>query len=353
MNLVSNWFKRQMSNPQIVFLAIAVLFVFFFVYFFGGILSPFLASIVVAYILEGSVKRLQKYKLPRSLSIAVVMIVFVTIIAFIMIWLVPILTKQISQLLRQLPLIINAAQNVLLELPLKYPDLVSVEQVSDLVRTITNEIGQYGERFLTFSLASFRNIVTLMLFLFIVPIMVFFLLKDKNKIIGWGSNFLPNEHELAKNVWTESNLQISNYIRGKILEIMIVGSVSIITFIILGLDYAILLGVMVGFSVIIPYVGAVIITIPVYLIAWFQWGPSQEFVYLAVAYLVIQVLDGNLLVPVLFSEVVNLHPIAIIVSVLFFGGLWGVWGIFFAIPLATIVQAIIRSWPKDSQTTPG
>jgi putative permease len=62
-------------------------------------------------------------------------------------------------------------------------------------------------------------------------------------------------------------------------------------------------------------------------------------------YGLIQFLDGNLLVPLLFSEVVNLHPVAIIVAVVFFGSLWGVWGVFFAIPLATLVQAILKAWP--------
>jgi putative permease len=63
------------------------------------------------------------------------------------------------------------------------------------------------------------------------------------------------------------------------------------------------------------------------------------------AYLVIQVLDGNVLVPLLFSEAVNLHPVAIVIAVLFFGGVWGLWGVFFAIPLATMVNALLSAWP--------
>jgi len=108
-----------------------------------------------------------------------------------------------------------------------------------------------------------------------------------------------------------------------------------------------LLAVLVGLSVLIPYVGAAVVTIPVILIAWFQWGWSGDFIYVVTIYLVIQALDGNLLVPLLFSEVVNIHPVAIIVAVLFFGGLWGVWGVFFAIPLATLVHAVLVAWPKS------
>jgi putative permease len=96
----------------------------------------------------------------------------------------------------------------------------------------------------------------------------------------------------------------------------------------------------------VPYIGAVVVTVPVILVAWFQWGWSPEFIWLGVAYTVVQALDGNILVPLLFSEVVNLHPVAIIVAVLVFGGLWGFWGVFFAIPLATLVHAILIAWPR-------
>ncbi|WP_368165876.1 AI-2E family transporter, partial [Aeromonas sp. R9-1] len=110
-----------------------------------------------------------------------------------------------------------------------------------------------------------------------------------------------------------------------------------------------LLAVAVGFSVLIPYIGAVVVTVPVAMVGLFQWGLTPEFAWLMILYLVIQALDGNVLVPVLFSEAVNLHPVAIIVAVLFFGGLWGFWGVFFAIPLATLVKAVLNVWPKRDE----
>ena len=117
----------------------------------------------------------------------------------------------------------------------------------------------------------------------------------------------------------------------------------------MGLNFSLLLSFLVGISVIIPFVGAIAVTLPVALIAYFQWGVAAQFWYLLLAYQIIQILDGNALVPILFSEVVNLHPVAIIVAVLFFGGLWGVWGVFFAIPLATLVQAVINAWPAQAE----
>ena len=158
-------------------------------------------------------------------------------------------------------------------------------------------------------------------------------------------SILPKRRTVMNKIWVEMNQQIANYVRGKVLEIIIVAIVSCVSFLILGLNYAILLGVIVGLSVIIPYVGAIFVTAPVMLIGFFQWGWSSELLYLAIVYLIIQGLDGNVLVPLLFSEAVNLHPVAIILAVIVFGGLWGFWGVFFAIPLATLIKAVCNAWP--------
>ncbi len=127
---------------------------------------------------------------------------------------------------------------------------------------------------------------------------------------------------------------------------------SYVTFAVLELRYSVLLAVAVGFSVLIPYIGAAVVTVPVAIVALFQWGVTPEFYYLLIAYGIIQALDGNVLVPVLFSEAVNLHPVAIIVAVLVFGGLWGFWGVFFAIPLATLVKAVWKALPSIDEEPP-
>lgn len=174
--------------------------------------------------------------------------------------------------------------------------------------------------------------------------MMFFMLKDKHLLLQHVSRFLPNQRRLIIQVGQEMNGQIINYIRGKVIEILIVGTVSVVTFLLMDLRYALLLGILVGFSVLIPYIGAAVVTIPIAAVALFQWGVSPDFWYIMIVYFIIQALDGNLLVPILFSEAVNLHPLYIIIAVLFFGGLWGFWGVFFAIPLATLVNALFRAW---------
>ena len=221
----------------------------------------------------------------------------------------------------------------------------------ELNANIRDSLSELGESVLSFSLASMPAVITILVYLILVPLMIFFFLKDKKIVMEWVTNFLPKERHLVNEVWVEMDAQIGNYVRGKFNEILIVGAASYIAFVILGLNYAFLLAMIVGLSVLIPYIGAAIVTLPVALVGYFQWGLSSDynFTWLMVSYFVIQFLDGNVLVPILFSEAVNLHPLAIIVAILVFGGLWGFWGIFFAIPLATLVKALINVWPINEE----
>jgi putative permease len=199
------------------------------------------------------------------------------------------------------------------------------------------------------TLSSVIGIITLVVYIVLVPLLVFFFLKDKAIILDWARSYLPRERGLASGVWREVDTQLGNFIRGKFWEILLVGGASYVTFVFMGLDFAVLLGFLVGVSVLVPYLGAVVVTFPVALVAYFQFGWSSDLVWILIAYGIIQLLDGNVLVPILFSEAVNLHPIAIIVAVLFFGGIWGFWGVFFAIPLAILLQSVLRAWAGQTE----
>ncbi|MBT8128897.1 MAG: AI-2E family transporter [Gammaproteobacteria bacterium] len=339
------WYDRNLSNPQSVILVLMILLGTIIVLYWGDILAPVLASMVIAYALEGIVRRLNNVGTPRILAVIFTVFVFVTSLLIILLGLVPLVARQLTSFVRDFPYILDKIQQRIIALPERYP-LISDMQVNEVITTINNELVAFGQKAVSYSLASAGNLFTMMVYLIVIPLLVFFMLKDKNKIITWLTRFLPKEHGLAYKVWKDVDIKMGNYIRGKLLEIMIVGVAAYIPFELMGLNYAATLSLFIGLSVIIPYVGAIAVTIPVALIAWFQWGPGDSFLYVMIIYLIIQALDANVLVPLLFSEVVNMHPVAIIISVLVFGGLWGVWGVFFAIPLATLVQAVINAWPR-------
>ncbi len=339
--LFIRWFKRNFSNPQAVILAVLLVGGFLAIYLMGQILMPLLVATVFAYLLEWAVSAMQKRKVPRLIAVITVFISFCTISLAIIIGIIPLLGHQIELLFTDLPNMAANIQSKLLELPEKYPDLVTKEQLELVIQQLGGGLSNVGDLLVTFSLASFKNIVTIMIYMILVPLLVFFFLKDKTTILNWLARWVPDDRQLSMRVWNEVDIQIGNYVRGKVVEIFIVGLTSYISFVIFNLNYAVLLGVLVGLSVLVPYIGATLVTIPVALVGLIQFGTGDTFLYLMITYLVIQALDGNILVPLLFSETNNLHPVAIITAVLFFGGVWGFWGVFFAIPLATLVVAVI------------
>ncbi len=348
LDVFERWYKRKFSDPDSLMLLMLLLSVSLLLAFWGGILMPALVAAVIAYLLDWPVTQLIKMGVSRTISTSFVLIIFITLSILTFVSLVPVVTQQSVNLIQETPEIWKEAQAWLLTLPEKYPNFVQVNHIQEMLQGINQKLVDLGELLISISVSSLADLGALLIYLILVPLMVFFMLKDKDLLVGNLAQLLPNERRLIKQVGSEMNLQIANYIRGKVIEIIIVGGVSAFTFALLDLRYAVLLGVLVGFSVLIPYIGAAVVTLPVAIVGLFQWGVAPEFWYLMIAYGIIQALDGNLLVPVLFSEAVSLHPVYIIIAVLFFGGLWGFWGVFFAIPLATLVKAVFNAWsPKD------
>ena len=348
-NVIRQWWERYFSDPQAFILLILLAGGVLIILTMGQMLAPVIASIIIAYLLEGMVRNLTRLNMNRLIASVITFVFFMVIYLMLLFWLFPLLSTQVTQLLQQIPNMIGESQKTLLELPARYPTMVTENQVRELTVILKSEIGGTAQFILTKSLASVPGLIAILVYLFLVPLLVFFFLKDKDQIIGWIGNLLPRRRRLARTVWLQVDNKLARYVRGKAKEIVIVWLVTYVTFTYFGLQFAMLLSVLVGLSVIIPYVGAAVVTIPVVLIAFFQWGWVPQTGWVILAYGVIQALDGNVLVPILFADEVSLHPIAIIIAILIFGGLWGFWGVFFAIPLATVIHVLLTVWPRGEK----
>lgn len=344
-DVLKRWYQRHFTDPQAVILVLLLLGGGTVVVMAGHILAPILVSMVFAYLLDGGVLRLTRLGLPRLAAVLLVMLAFLAVTVAGVFVVAPLISQQVTQLVMELPSMISQGQRLLLQLPERYPQFISEANVTEIMGSIRTEVTELGQEMVKLSLSSAQHVFTVFIYLIVVPLMIFFMLKDKEKILHWFERFMPADRRLAGEVWGEVHQKIGSYVRGKALEILIVWAASFLTFNGFGLDYAILLSFLVGLSVVVPYIGAAAVTVPVALVAYFQFGLSAQFGWVMGVYAIIQFLDGNVLVPVLFSEVVNLHPVAIIAAVFIFGGIWGLVGVFFAIPLATLVNAVINSWP--------
>lgn len=338
-----SWLDRVFSDRQVLMLAILLVLACVLIVLLSDILMPVFAAGVISYLLDGIIGLLAKLKVPRILALLIVFGLFMALVTVIMLALIPLLYQQSIQLVEQFPQLFNRAQEAITKLPELYPHLVSTEQIDELLSAARTQTFTYTQDILSMSAASLIGLISMVVYLVLVPLLVFFFLKDKDRILRWMMYYLPGDRRLVRQVWRQVDKQIGNYIRGKFLELALLGIASFISFYLLGLNYSLLLAVAMGLSVLIPYVGATVVTIPVVIVAYLQWGFETQFWYVMIAYTIVQVIDGTILVPVLFSEVVDLHPVAIIVAILFFGGLWGFWGVFFAIPLAILIQAVLSA----------
>jgi putative permease len=345
LNVIKSWFEKYFSDEEAVVVFVLLIVSSLVIINLGSMMAPVIGSIIVAYVLQGLVGKLQRLKIPHIYSVLTVFTVFVGVMLATFLVVMPLIARQVSALVKEMPKMLTNAKEGFELLPEQYPQFVSQELVNDIYSQLTAEVSSATQAALSYSLSSIPAFFTVIIYAVLVPILVFFFLKDKDQLLAGISSVLPTERKLMREIWQESNLQFANYIRGKVLEIFIVGGVTYISFVWLGINYAALLATLVGLSVVIPYIGAALVTIPVTAIGLFQFGWGSEFAWLMIVYGVVQALDGNILVPLLFSEVVNLHPVVIIISVLLFGGLWGLWGVFFAIPLATLLKAIFSAWP--------
>ena len=344
---VNKVLKNIFSNEETIIFSLAILLFFLVISFFGSILTPFMISIVVAYLLVGMQKKIQSYDVSANVALIITFSVFIITGAALLIWLVPLLYIQLQAFILDVPNLINNFLDFISGLPAKFPDLVSSEQISIFFQAVSEEISAIAQNIVKSSISGIQSAITFLLYIILFPILVYFFLFDRKNIIEGFIKIIPGKREMLTNIWAEMDIQLSNYVRGKTIEIFIVGIAAAIIFASLGLKYSALLSVLVGLSVIIPYVGAFLVTIPIVVVGLLQFGLGTEFYLLIGLYLLLQALDGNLLVPIIFSETVKLHPVVIILAVFIFGSMFGFWGVFFSIPIATFIKAVWNAWPSS------
>ena len=343
---ISNIFKRIFSNEETIIFSLIILTTLIIFSFFIEVLTPFIISIIVAYLLVGLQKKIESYNISESLANVLAFSFFIVVGAAMFTWLIPLLYVQLQLFVMDIPRLFNDFMNFVSTIPASFPDLVNSDQISVFFQAVSSELTSITQNLVKSSISGIQSTITVLLYIILFPILVYFFMFDRKNIIEGCLKIIPGNRAMLSQVWSEMDVQLSNYVRGKVLEIFIVGVAAAILFASFGLNYGALLAVLVGLSVLIPFVGAFSVTIPIVIIGLLQFGLGTQFYLLVGLYLLLQFIDGNLLVPIIFSEAVKLHPIIIILAVFLFGSMFGFWGVFFSIPLATFIKAVWNAWPS-------
>jgi putative permease len=342
---LKSFFKNYFYEEE-QFAALFILIIFaVLLYFIGSTITPVFVSILVAYLLNGVMNFFEEKNYTKKVSFYFTFTIFLAFYLFVLLSL-PYVTGQIASLINELPAIVAFVENLFNDLIIRYPNFFTTEQVEEIFASSASLIPSIAEQVLIQLNTSFSAIMNALIFLILTPILVFFFLKDKSEMLSYLTYFLPKKRSLLSKIWSDLNIQLFGYVRGKALEMLIVASITSLAFLFLEVNYSVILGILVGMSVLIPLFGAILVTIPVVAIGLFQWGLDTSFFIFLFVYFMIQILDGNVLFPLLMGNEVNLHPVLIILSILVFGGIWGFWGLLLAVPIATLIRAVFKVWPK-------
>lgn len=385
-SLFKNWYYRHFSQPGTVEFALVLIGAFLLVYYFMWLVGPIVVALCLAYCLDWGVRALtHRFALSRPVASTVVMILFISFAVTIILLLLPRVIKQGTDFYNSVAsysvenvqmqsdagdggndagfqmsandLDYAVAKNIeelVNKMPDPIPGMFTFEEIERGVNTVHQSlVSNIAQIMRNQIMPSVVNAFTWLMYMIIVPIFVYLMLMNKHVLQRRMRTYLlPNNQVLIHEFWPTINSQIEGYIRGKLIHIMIITIVNTSSFLIFGLNYSFLLGIGVGLSVVIPYVGAILIAIPVLLISVLQYGFSSTFAWLWAVYILIQLLDSNILTPMLFSKAMNLDAFSILAAILIFGGLWGFWGVFFSIPLATFISTLIVHWPNADAVKP-
>ncbi|RME02422.1 MAG: AI-2E family transporter [Deltaproteobacteria bacterium] len=340
------WLKTRLSDPQILSLIGVGVLICVSIVLFGRALGPFWTALMLAYFMEGVIGYLgRRLRLGRRIAFLVVFGLFLCFLLFFFIGVLPTWLGQLTRLLREIPGIIHSVGALLDRLQEEHARFFSENPyLTALIERLTREIQGLLERFTSKALATtIPGVINLGTYLLLTPILIFFLLKDKDRLLAWLRKVAPQDRSsgLLMQILRDIDRQIGNLLRAKFIEVILVGGVTWVVFYWLGFNYALLAGVLTGLSTLIPFLGMMLVAFPIVFLGFFQWGAGMGLVKVMLAYAIIQVIDGNLLAPVLLGESVRIHPVGVIVSVLICGAMWGVIGVFLAVPIAIIVKSLI------------
>ena len=343
---INKLFNKLFSNEESLIFSLLILTFLLVLYFFGGLLTPFIISLIFAYLLIGLTKNLIKYGFTELVSLIISYVIFLLSGIGFLVWLIPLIFQQTQAFFIEVPVWLNNFRSFIENLVQSNQELVSSDQISSFFTEFIGRLSSISQGVLDASISGIQDTLVFSIYLIMIPVLVFFFLFDKERIVKGFLMLLPKKRAMLSEVWIEMDDQLSNYVWGKGVEILIVGFAAAVIFGIMGLNYTALLSIIVGVSVLIPYVGAFLATIPVVVVAFLQFGIGFDLYMIVGLYLLLQALDGYLLVPILFSDAVKLHPVVIMLAVFVFGGIFGFWGAFFSIPLATFIKAVWNSWPS-------
>lgn len=316
------------------------------VYMLRGILLPFVAGMVVAYLLDPACDRLERAGLSRTLATAVLTVLFLLAVVAILLLLVPAMAGQLVDLIRRVPALVEALRGQFTELVAVIQARVDPELLARLETSLagsTDQLVQWTTGLLGRVISGGVALFDLISLLVITPVVTFYLLRDWDRIIAKIDSWLPRRQaDTIRQLARETDSTLSGFLRGQGTVCLILGIFYAIGLTLAGLDFGLVIGLIAGLLSFIPYLGATIGLVASVGFALLQFDDWLRIVIVAAIFFAGQAVEGNFLTPKLVGGRVGLHPVWVIFGLLAGGAIFGFVGVLLALPLAAVVGVGVR-----------
>lgn len=317
----------------------------------ADVLTPFAAALLLAYLLEPIARQVQRWGLPRALASVVAILVGLLLCVGLVAIVIPVLQNELGQLQARLPGVIADAYAriypVLVEHPLWAQLGISLDDTETLRARLVEWLGGQSAQISKTAVSTLQTglgvVVSIIGWLVLVPVVLFFLLKDWARMLGETLWLIPKRHrESTREIARDIHVTLQGYLHGQLRVVLAMSIFYSIALLIAGLSSWLSIGILSGLAVFVPYVGFVLSTLLALVAAMLELGPLTGLIAVAIIYAAGQLLEGFVLTPKLVGDRIGLHPLAVIFALMLFGSLFGFLGVLLALPLAAVLVVLGR-----------
>lgn len=330
------------ARQQMKYWGIAAAVFFVLLWGLGNVILPFLVGGAVAYFLDPVADRLERAGMSRTAATSAISIVALMVFILLALLIVPMLARQLVQLVNAAPKIFGELQGFLTT---RFPSIMDQESVvretlSSIGKTIQSKGGELAGGLLSSALSLINAIV----FIIVVPVVAFYLLLDWDHMVAKIDSWLPRDHrDMIRGLARDIDRVLAGFVRGQVSVCLILGTFYSVLLMAAGLDFGLIVGAIAGLITFIPYVGALIGGALAIGLAFFQfWGDWIQIGIIAGIFAVGQFLEGNIITPKLVGNSVGLHPVWLLFALSAFGTLFGFVGMLVAVPVAAAIGVLTR-----------
>lgn len=337
----------NIRTSQRLFLLVIIMVSGFLLYLLGPILSPFLVGALLAYLTDPVADRLELAGVTRTGAVVIVFVILTTIVTFLVLLFIPQLSHQIQVMIKQVPAVIALFEEKAIPAIQAYlgegVSFGDLQTFKNLIASHWEKTGDIMAQIASGLTRSGLAVVGWIANLLLIPVVTFYLLRDWDVMIEKIGHLLPRNVEPVVSRWAkESDEVLGAFIKGQLLVMFALGCMYAVGLWLVGLDLALLLGMLAGLASIVPYMGFFVGIVAAGVAAYLQFHDPMILLWVAAVFGLGQALEGMVLTPLLVGDKIGLHPVAVIFSIMAGGQLFGFVGVLIALPVAAVIMVFLR-----------